>query len=139
MCDIFTNKYQVDFELIGELGVTIGGAQKRERKHNICDYNFWQQINKGNNTWHTGTWRKKLQTISNGKSKSAAGNIEDQAHSRYIIYKKESNTIAIVPPVEGVSFLPLRRILSTISMRQLVSFLLVYHYNSMGILMLRPG
>ena len=50
MCVIFTNEWQVDFELTGELGITTGGAQKREWKHKIFDYKFFQQINKGNKT-----------------------------------------------------------------------------------------
>ena len=85
MCVIFTNECQVDFELTGELGVTAGGAQNREWKHKICDYKFWKKKNKGNKTCHTGTWKKKLQTISNDKAKAAAGNMDNQAHARYIL------------------------------------------------------
>ena len=40
MCVIFTNKFQVDFELTGKLGLTTGGAQKREWNHNIFYYKF---------------------------------------------------------------------------------------------------
>ena len=72
----------------GKLGVTTGGAQNLEWKHKLCDYIFWQKINKGNNTWHTGTWKKKLQAIANEKSNSYAGNIEIQDCARYILDKR---------------------------------------------------
>ena len=90
----------------GGLGVTTGGAQKREWKHKIFDYKFWHKINEGNKTCNTGTWKKKLQTIANDKAKADAGNIEVQARARYIIDKREINTRAIASPVKGVSFPP---------------------------------
>ena len=67
MCVIFNNECKVDFELTGELGVSTGGDQNQEWKQKLCDYKFWKKRNKGNKTWDTGTWKKKLQTIANGK------------------------------------------------------------------------
>ena len=96
-------------------------------------------MKKGNKTWHTGTWKKKIQTVANGQAKEDAGNIEVQACVRYILDKREINTISISPPVKSVIFPPLRRILSTISMRQLLSFLLVSNDHIMIILILGPG
>ena len=66
----------MDFELTGKLGVTTGGAQSLEWEHKICDYKFFQKRNKGNTIWHTGTWKKKLQTITNDKAKVSADNIK---------------------------------------------------------------
>ena len=40
---IFTNEFQVDFELTGELGVTTVGDQKKEWNQKLCDYTFWHQ------------------------------------------------------------------------------------------------
>ena len=107
----------MEFEFTGKLVVTTGGAQNLEWKHKLCDYKFCYQINKGNNTWHTGTWNNKIHNIVNCNAKAAAGNIKVQARARYIIDKRESNTRSIVSPVKSVSFLPLGSILSTISMR----------------------
>ena len=75
MCVVFTNEWQVDFKLTEKLGVTTGGAKKLDYTHKLFDYKFWQQMNKGNKTCHTGTWKKKLRIITNGKSKADAGNI----------------------------------------------------------------
>ena len=38
---IFTNEWQVDFELNGLLGVTTGGDQKGKWKYKLCDYKLW--------------------------------------------------------------------------------------------------
>ena len=54
--------------MTGELGVTTGDAQKQEWKHKLCDYKFWQQRNKCNKTQHTGTCKKKLKIIADGKA-----------------------------------------------------------------------
>ena len=103
--------------MIGELGVTTSGAQNLEWNNKLCDYKLWQKTSKGNKTWCTGTWKKNLHTITNGKEKASDINIEVQARSRCIIDKRESNAISIAPNVKGVSFSTSGRILSTISMR----------------------
>ena len=90
-----------------EIGSNHWWCLKREWKHKLCDDKFWQKRNKGNKTWHTGTWKKNLQTIANGKAKTASGNIEVQARVSYIIYRREINTRSIAPPVKGVSFFSL--------------------------------
>ena len=86
------------------MGVTTGGIQKREWKYNFCDDKFGHQRNKGNKICQTGTWKKNIQTIANGKAKADAGNIEVQARARYILDKREINTRSIAPPVKDVSF-----------------------------------
>ena len=121
------------------MGVTTGGAQNQEWKHKLCDYKFCQKNNKGNKTWHTDTCNKKLQTIATDKAKESSGNIKFQASARYIIDKREINKRSIAHPVKGVGLSSFRRILSTISMRQWLSYLPVYHYHYIIILMLGPG
>ena len=91
------------------MGVTTGGIQKREWKYNFCDDKFGHQRNKGNKICQTGTWKKNIQTIANGKAKESAGNIEVQDCARYIIDKIERNTIAIASTVKGVSVFPFEK------------------------------
>ena len=120
-----------NLNLLGGLGVTTGGAQKRYCKHKLCDFKFFWKINKGNKIWHTGTWNKKLQTLANGTSKASSGNIEVQASARYILNNIEINTRSIAPPVKGVSFE--EDIIHHIHEE------IVIHYHSMRICILGPG
>ena len=86
--------------------MTPAGLQRREWKHKLIKFQFWQAMNKGNKTWHTGTWSKKLKTLADGKSKDCLGNITVQARAQYILARRNNFSGPVAPPVKCMVFFP---------------------------------
>ena len=98
--------------MTGKTGVTPGGLLKREWSHKKIDFTFWQSMNKGNKSWHTGTWNKKLKTLADGKNKASIGNVTVRARCRYILDHRDRNVGPLTRPVKGIGFFPFEEDLS---------------------------
>ena len=84
--------------------MTPAGLQWWEWKHKLFKFQFWQAMNKGNKTWHTGTWSKKLKTLADGKSKDCIDNITVQARAQYILARRNNFSGPVAPPVKCMGF-----------------------------------
>ena len=91
--------------------LTPTGCETREWKLRGTDYRFIQQKNKGNKSWHTGVWKRKLESIACGTAKGAAGDIVVQTRAKHILSKrnlfsKGSPACQDVIPKKTISFFP---------------------------------
>ena len=99
----------MDFEPTGNTGKTPGELFTREWKHKLINFQFWQAMNRGNKTWHTGTWSKKLKTLADGKVKLGIGNITVCARAKYILSRRNNFSGPVGPPVKGMAFFPFKK------------------------------
>ena len=67
---------------------------------------FWQQKNRGNKTWNTGVWNKKLLTLSNGNVKEAIGNVLVVTRAKYMLFRRENGgpNVKLSKPGKGMGF-----------------------------------
>ena len=100
----------MDFGLTGNTGRTPGGLFTREWKYILIKFQFWQAINRGNKTWHTGTWSKKLKSLADEKVKLGIGNITVRTRAKYILSRRNNFSGLVGPPVKGMAFSHLRKI-----------------------------
>ena len=121
------------------IGVTNGGVQKRYWNHKIFDYKFWQKkirairhgkLVPGRRGFRPLQMSRQRQLLATSRSRIVQG--------MFLIREKEiQDPLYLLWKV--LVFLPLRRILFTIYIRQLLSFILVAHYHSIRILMIGHG
>ena len=138
-CFIFTNEWQVDFELTEKFGVTTGDAQKLQWEHKICDYKFFSKEIRAIRYDTLAPGRRSFKPLQMTRQRYLLTTLRSKIGPVIFLIRDKSVQEplhlllkVLVPP-------PLRSISSTKSMRQLLSFLLVAHYHSTRTLMLGPG
>lgn len=103
---LFLDYTQLEFELTGVTGTTPGGKEKREWKSKHCNYKFEQSKNTNSDSWYTGLWKKKLESIASGKPKQVKGCIRAIARAKYILDKRWGSgpNKSGGGPVKGMAF-----------------------------------
>jgi len=86
--------------------VTDGGLKTREWRHKkIKDFTFPQSMNVGNNTWHSGLWKRKLETVATSLKKPFVDHPNSQKRAQYILDMRANKT-KTPQPSSGMGFFP---------------------------------
>ena len=85
---------------------TDGGLDTREWEHRkIEGFKFSQQKNKGNKSWNSSVYRRKLVTVATSIKNPCAKHPKSQLRAKYILDKRD-NKSKLPKPVCGMGFFP---------------------------------
>ena len=73
------------------------------------EFTFLQAKNKGNRTWHSGIWKKKLEIISHGSRRQVIGSVATTTRVNYILsqrvlFSKGVAGFQVGNPQKGIPF-----------------------------------